>query len=102
MPGWRVSGLTWEDSARDQPLTEDNGGEGWFLCFCLLGKSLRVSWGKRKRRGYPRARRDKDLKGAERMERKSWGGGTPRHRPRQQGDGRWRGGRSWKDRGRGL
>lgn len=44
--------------------------EGWSLCFCLLGKSLCVSWGKGRGGGIPRARRNKDLKGAERMERK--------------------------------
>lgn len=59
-----------------------------------------VSRGREEEGGIPRARRDKDMKGAERMERKSRGGRwriSGLHCDR----GRHRKG-SWKNRGKGL
>lgn len=72
MPGWRAPGLTWRDSARSQQLRH-NGGEDDLPAFVSPGGRLSVSWGKERGGGAPRGRRDKDLKGAERMERKSGG-----------------------------
>ena len=65
------------------------------------GQSLHVSWGKGRGGGIPRARRDKDLNGAERMERKSRGTRPPRHRQRQQEEGRWRRGEELESQGQG-
>ena len=47
-----------------------------------------ISWEKGKGGGIPRAKRDKDLKGAERMERKRGGirRCCHRHKQRQQGE----------------
>lgn len=64
---------------------------------CLSrGKTLSVSWGKERGGGIPRARRDKDLKGAERMERRTGGIRPLCHRQaKAAGEGRQRRRHSW-------